>query len=99
MPEKVDVQILTELLHKGARIAKETGILKECGKMCHNCAFKENQPQQNNYLMAITGATWQLMTEGEFNCHTKDHEDAGTECVGFKLAKIAVANKVKINTK
>lgn len=87
--EQVDVQLLTDLLHKGARKAKEMGILAECGKMCHNCAFKANQPQQENYLMAVSGVCYQLMAEGEFHCHTKDHEDAGKECVGFTFAKLS----------
>ncbi len=86
---KVDVSILTDLLHKGARKAKEKGILGQCGKMCTNCAFKQNQPQQTNYLIAVTAACDKLMTDGDFHCHTEDFQDAGHECVGFKLAKMA----------
>lgn len=83
---------ISELVQKGAEIAKERGILGECGKMCDECAFKWNQPHVLTYFLAADLAAGMLMSDGEFNCHTHDYKDAERPCAGFKLAKLVFDN-------
>lgn len=73
---------------KGAAVAKEKGILGECGKMCDTCAFKWDQDRSLHYFLAADQAAYQLMSEGLFNCHTHDFKCADKPCVGFQLAKL-----------
>lgn len=73
----------------GAEVAKERGILGECGKMCDTCAFKWDQERSLMYLLAADDAAYQLMSEGKFNCHTHDFKMADRPCAGFILAKLA----------
>ncbi len=56
--------------------------------MCEGCAFKWEQPHTLNYILAADQAAYQLMSEGEFNCHTWDFKDADKPCAGFNLAKL-----------
>lgn len=81
-------QAIADLAKKGAVIAKEKGILAECGKMCGECAFNMDQPHTLEYAMAADAAAIALMAEGQFNCHTAKYEDAGKLCAGFKFAKL-----------
>jgi len=81
---------LAELLGKwareGAKISGQNGV--NCGRMCHDCAFKPNQPQTEAFLSAAQDAADCLDGRGYFNCHTPDHEDhTGTPCLGFWYAK------------
>lgn len=74
---------------EGARIAKEKGILGQCGKMCDTCAFRWDQPHTLQYFIAADQAAYQLMSEGGFNCHTWDFkENANKQCAGFEFAKL-----------
>jgi len=79
---------MSELAIKGAKIAKEKGILGQCGKMCDTCAFKLDQKHNLDYLFAADQAAFQLMSEGEFYCHTHDFKCADKPCAGFTLAKL-----------
>lgn len=71
---------LADLARKGAQLGN-------CGKMCSGCAFNPNQVHDEDYLLAAEDAAFQLAWEGEFHCHTEDHKDAGTPCVGFAYAR------------
>lgn len=79
---------ISELAKAGAKVAKEKGILGECGKMCDTCAFKWEQDHHLTYFIAADQAAYALMAEGEFNCHTWDFKDAKKPCAGFQLAKL-----------
>lgn len=69
-----------------AEMARKDAALGDCGKMCHDCAFKHPQPPTQDYYNAIDGAVKVLLMGGHFNCHTEDHEDAGRACVGMLYA-------------
>lgn len=71
---------LAELARAGARMGF-------CGRICTDCAFKHPQPITTDYTNAAEDAVHQLAWEGNFHCHTADHKDAGTKCVGFSYAK------------
>jgi hypothetical protein len=79
---------ISELAIEGAKKAKEQGILENCGKMCETCAFKWNQEHCLTYFLAADQAAHQLMSEGEFCCHTWDYKCANKPCSGFLLAKL-----------
>jgi hypothetical protein len=79
---------ISEMAKKGARVAKEKGILKECGKMCSTCAFKWEQEHTLTYFHAADQAAYALMSEGQFNCHTWDFKCADKPCIGFQLSKL-----------
>lgn len=79
---------ISKLAKQGAKIAKEKGILGECGKMCDTCAFKWEQERNLFYFLAADNAAHMLMSEGEFNCHTHDYKCADKPCAGFTLAKL-----------
>lgn len=81
-------QSISELAKEGARIAKEKGILHECGKLCDTCAFKWDQDHTLSYFIAADNAAYMLMSEGGFNCHTWDFKEAEKPCAGFTLAKL-----------
>lgn len=80
---------ISKAAKEGAKIAKEKGILGECGKMCDTCAFKWDQPHTLEFFLAADQAAYALMSEGGFNCHTHDFKNAGKTCAGFELAKLA----------
>ena len=69
-----------------AQLAQEGARLGNLGKMCSGCAFNPNQPHDRDYLVAVQDATFQLAWAGRFHCHTADHKDAGTPCIGFLYA-------------
>lgn len=75
-------KIISDHAQKGAA----QGI--DCGKMCNDCAFKYNQPKTADYYEAVDGAVLMLASDGKFNCHTEEHEDAGKPCAGFKYAQL-----------
>ncbi len=79
---------LADLAKAGAEKAKAEGKLGECGKMCHECAFKWDQPHTLQYFLAADQAAGMLMSGGSFHCHTHDYKDAGKPCAGFLLAKM-----------
>lgn len=79
---------ISEITKEGAAIAKEKGILGECGKMCSECAFNWNQEHTIFYFLAADNAADKLINGGEFNCHTHDYKDANKPCAGFLLAKL-----------
>ena len=79
---------ISKLAKAGAGKAKQKGILSECNKMCDECAFKWNQPHTLQYFIAADQAAYQLMSDGEFNCHTHDYKDAKKPCSGFQFAKL-----------
>lgn len=73
-------QILAEWAQKGAALG-------DCGKMCHDCAFRV-QPDINHYSETVESALDLLAHGGgSMNCHTSDYEDAGRPCVGYLYAK------------
>lgn len=80
---------ISDLAKAGAKVAKEKGVLGKCGKMCDTCAFKWEQEHSLHYFLAADMAAHQLMSEGEFNCHTWNFKDAKKPCAGFELAKLA----------
>lgn len=74
----------------GTRIAdyaRKGDKLGNCGKMCSDCAFKHPQPATKDYYEAVDGAVKVLLMGGTFNCHTENHQDAGSLCVGMLYAK------------
>lgn len=79
---------ISDMAIAGAKVAKERGILDHCSKMCETCAFKWNQEHSLHYFLAADQAAYQLMSEGQFNCHTWNYKDAKKPCAGFKLAKL-----------
>ena len=81
-------ECISKMAIAGAKVAKEKGLLEQCGKMCDNCAFKWDQDHTLNYILAADQAAHQLMSEGEFNCHTWDFKMADKPCAGFKFAKL-----------
>lgn len=70
-----------------ADLAQKGASLGSCGKMCRDCAFKLNQPHTPDYLLGVYQAAICLAWDGEFNCHTPDHENAGHPCAGFLYAR------------
>lgn len=59
----------------------------DCGKMCHDCAFRV-QPDINYYSETVQSIAELLAYgNGEMNCHTADYQNAGRPCVGFLYAK------------
>jgi hypothetical protein len=66
---------------------KGAALGKDCGKMCKDCAFNNNQPHTIDYLESVDGAVLMLVSEGRFNCHTPDGGDAHKPCAGFLYAK------------
>ena len=72
--------ILARAAQKGARI-------KNIGSMCKDCAFRV-QPNGNGYEDAVLNAAGCLLNGDTFHCHTPDHQDAGTPCIGFQYAKV-----------
>lgn len=80
---------------EGAKIAAAKGI--DCGKMCHDCAFKTQQEDLNGYPEAVEGAFQALAWDGTFNCHTEEHKDAGKPCAGFLMAKEYFKDKFENN--
>jgi hypothetical protein len=79
---------ISELAAEGAKIAKQKGLLKKCGKMCDTCAFRWNQDHTLAYFLAADSAAHALMSDGNFNCHTYDFKDANKPCAGFQLSKL-----------
>lgn len=79
---------ISELANAGAKKAKQSGKLEDCGKMCDTCAFKWKQPHTLNYFMAADQAAYSLMSDGKFNCHTNDFKCADKPCAGFNLSKL-----------
>lgn len=73
---------LADMARKGAAMPGP-----DCGRMCSDCAFKHPQPGTQDYYNAVDGAVQILMMGGRFNCHTKEHEDAGRLCAGMEYAK------------
>lgn len=70
---------IADWAQKGAQIG-------DCGKMCHDCAFRI-QPDINYYSKTVDAAAELLAYGGgHLNCHTSDYQDAGRTCVGFKYA-------------
>lgn len=74
--------------HIADQARKGAALGKNCGKMCSDCAFKHPQPPTQDYYNAVDGAIKVILMGGRFNCHTEDHEDAGRECVGMRMAKL-----------
>lgn len=80
---------ISELAKAGAAIAKERGMLKQCGKMCDTCAFKWDQPHTLPYFIAADEAATRLISGTDnFNCHTWDFKCADKPCAGYKFAKL-----------
>lgn len=73
---------ISENARKGAAL----GI--DCGKMCHDCAFKHPQPPTQAYYDAVDGALKVMLMGGIFHCHTEDHQDAGRPCSGMMYANL-----------
>lgn len=72
--------ILADWAQKGAALG-------DCGRMCHDCAFRV-QADVNYYQETVEKAAELLAYGGgTFNCHTADYKDAGTPCKGFLYAK------------
>ena len=67
--------------------AQKGAMLGNCGKMCSDCAFKFEQPHDVSYLKSVDDAVLMLMQDGKFHCHSENHEDAGTPCIGFQYAQ------------
>lgn len=87
-------KFISDLAKKAAEIAREKGIpIGHCGKMCSECAFKWDQDRTLFYFIAADNAAKQLMTEGEFNCHTWDYKNAEKPCAGFALIKAVFGNE------
>lgn len=77
-------KILAENARKGAALGVD------CGKMCADCAFvpKDKQPDLRGYNEAVQGAVSMMISGGQFNCHTEDHENANKPCAGFQYAQL-----------
>jgi hypothetical protein len=70
-----------------AEIAKAGARLGFCGRMCHDCAFKKPLDLNQGDTLTTGEVFEQLAWEGRLNCHTPEHKDAGTPCIGFEYAK------------
>lgn len=79
---------LAKCAREGAKISGQNGV--NAGRMCHDCAFKDNQPHTPDFLEAVEGAMEILGSgRGEFRCHTADHSaDNGLPCMGFWWTKL-----------
>lgn len=88
MPIVSYAKSISDLAKAGAKVAKEKGVLEECGKMCNTCAFKWDQEHSLPYFLAADQAAFQLMSDGKFNCHTHDFKCSDKPCAGFKFAQL-----------
>lgn len=70
-----------------AECAKAGARLGFCGRMCHDCAFKKPLDLNQGDTLTTGEVFEQLAWEGRLNCHTPEHKDAGTPCIGFEYAK------------
>ena len=85
MSEKTATVVDTpEMLATAARNGASLGV--DCGKMCGDCAFRVGS-DANNDGVATEAALQCLMSEGQFNCHTSDFQNAGKPCAGFLYAQ------------
>jgi hypothetical protein len=86
-PSKIPPRNSEQLGQWMAEIAKAGARMGFCGRMCHDCAFKKPLDLNQGDTLTTGEVFEQLAWEGCLNCHTPEHKDAGTRCIGFEYAK------------
>lgn len=86
---------LSDLAKEGARIAKEKGLLPQCGKMCDTCACKWEQDHTLTYFLAADNAANCIMSDTPFHCHTWDFKLDDKPCSGVEFVKLALLEEAK----
>lgn len=76
-----------------AELAKKGAAIKNCGKMCSTCAFKEGSEANLEPHNVQDAAECAIFQQNVFNCHIVSGVDAGRKCVGYLHAKQYVNSK------